>query len=81
MLSSLPLNEFLYLIDYSFAQMVRLVLVTLNVQVRDHWGIGMIHHPVRLGVELLDRSFVYQLSSLEANSLQFGKCHYTFANS
>ena len=42
-------------VDYSFG----LVLVMLNVQVRDHWGIGMIHHPVRLGFYLL----VFRLSS------------------
>ena len=41
-------------VDYSFG----LVLVMLNVQVRDHWGIGMIHHPVRIRFLPIGLSFI-----------------------
>ena len=46
--------------------MVRLVLLTLNDQVTDRWGIGMISHPVRLGVYLS----VFRLSSWQLQNKQ-----------
>ena len=48
--------------------MVRLVLVKLNVQVKDHWGTGMLRHPpVRLGAYCLPNglSFIKSAASKE----------------